>query len=615
MDDRDFKENIEKIRDASDIVDVIGSYVQLKRRAGRFLGLCPFHNEKTPSFNVNPNRQSFHCFGCSAGGDVFSFIMKQENVDFIQAARFLAQRAGLSVELNPGHGANPEEAKLRDAITIALAKVARYYRDQLLHAPDAAPARDYLRERDLEAAVDPFDIGYSPFDFQRLADWARKENVPSPVLVKAGVIAKSERGSWYDRFSGRLLFAIKDEMNQIVGFSGRLLPGDDRQAKYVNSPETPVFRKSRLVYGLWLAKKPILERQNALLCEGQIDVIRCHLAGYPHAIAAQGTAITEDHARVLKRCADSVTLVLDGDAAGQKAALRSMNTLIAAGLAVNIAALPEGDDPDTLLRRAGPASLTPYLDQAKPALDFLIHTMLPDPKAASDADLLRASAAALETISLAPTAIYQDQLLRRAAENLGLDEQALRHDLFNKISRASARPATPRNIDPAPSREALAPEERELLFLMIHHPPCIDLVAQYIREEHLANPEARILYTRLLAHPGEEDWQLMPELSEDPEPVKQLAAELLNQDRSLDTSEVPPSQSAQALILAIRRKRMNERLNELKILRGEATGGRHQDLDLEVKTLIHDILALKSGWDHARDILDLHHPTDSFSPQ
>ena len=303
------KDVIEQIRNANDVAEVIGSYFQLKRAGGSFKALCPFHKEKSPSFHVNPQRQIYHCFGCGAGGDVFRFIMQYENVDFGTAARILGERVGMRIEWSEGDGgADSNKGELYKIHE----EVAAIYQRALLEMDAAQRARAYLKERDLgDDVVRDFLIGYAPDRRDSLVQWSRKKKLPLQLLEAAGLISHTEDGQPYDRFRNRLMFSIRDELGRVIAFSGRIMEKDVKVAKYVNSPETPLFRKGRVLYALDRARRNIMDARTAILCEGQIDVIRCHMAGFTTAVASQGTALTEDHARLLKRYADSVVVVLD----------------------------------------------------------------------------------------------------------------------------------------------------------------------------------------------------------------------------------------------------------------------------------------------------------------
>src|SRR6267378_5401511 len=347
-------ETRERIRAANDIVDVIGSYLPLKRAGTNFVALCPFHREKSPSFNVSPQRQIFHCFGCHKGGDVFKFVMEHESVDFVEALRRLADRAKIPLE----HEKSPVEQQsrhLKEKLLQIHEQIAQRWQSALANEASGQIARDYLAKRGVsEDAVKLFRLGYAPDLWDDTVNWARSKAYEAGLVEKAGLILKRESAEGhYDRFRGRLMFPICDEQGRVIGFSGRILTGDEKAAKYVNSPETPIFLKSKVFFGLDKSKRALLDAEYAIVCEGQLDLIACFMAGVQNVVAPQGTALTADHTRILKRYVEEVVLCFDADDAGQNAAVRSLDSLLASGLAVRVAVVPSPHDPDSFIKASG----------------------------------------------------------------------------------------------------------------------------------------------------------------------------------------------------------------------------------------------------------------------
>ncbi|MDO9541985.1 MAG: DNA primase, partial [Kiritimatiellia bacterium] len=396
---------LDEIRLANDIVNVIGSYFQLQRSGSTYKALCPFHKEKTPSFMVNPQRQIFHCFGCGAGGDVFRFVMNYEKVDFMTAVKMLAGKANIRLTFEAGAR---DDKLAKDVLYEIMAGAAQLYHKILLHNPEAEGARNYLAARALDRkTAAEFMIGYAPDRPDTVIQLAGKKyqraqlEAAGLILSSAGFSNGNDTGGghaarWYERFRNRLMFPINDEQGRVVGFSGRILKDDVQVAKYVNTPETALFHKGRLLYALDKARRPIVEQHEAIVCEGQIDVIRCHLAGFNTAVAAQGTAFTDDHARILKRYADGVILAFDADSAGQKAAIHATEIFLRSDLAVRVAVLPKGTDPDTLLRQnEGPSKFRSILERAKSAVDFQIDVLSAETKPDTEAGLKQISSSIL----------------------------------------------------------------------------------------------------------------------------------------------------------------------------------------------------------------------------
>lgn len=433
------KRVLEDIRLRSDIVEVIGSYFNLRRAGSSFKALCPFHKEKTPSFHVNPQRQIFHCFGCGAGGDVFRFVMQYEGMDFTAAVRMLAQRAGVPLELEE----NQENGFDKNLLYQLHSEVAALYHRTLLESKEATKAREYLAKRELTSQIiEEFMIGYAPDRWDAVLNWANKKKYRTEQLEKAGLIVKKSRTSgsgsdFYDRFRNRLMFPIFDEQSRVIGFSGRCLVENSDTVKYVNSPETPLFNKGRVLYALEKARRHIVDSREAIICEGQIDVIRCHQAGIKMAVAAQGTAFTEDHVRILKRYADSVCIVFDPDKAGQDAAIRAAVIFMQAELAIRVAVLPKGEDPDLFIRAHGTDAFQAILDKAASIIGYQIGVLSSRENAKSEIGVMRIAKAVLQTISHSPSAVQRAKLVQEAAERLNLPLSALQDDLRYMLRRSS----------------------------------------------------------------------------------------------------------------------------------------------------------------------------------
>ena len=602
------KDVIDQIRNALDIADVIGSYVQLKRAGNSIKALCPFHKEKTPSFHVNPARQAFHCFGCGVGGDVFKFVMLYDHVDFPTALRMLASRAGVHLQLEEAHS-GPKDGPGKDEIFAANEEASKRYQKELMQSPEAAAAREYLKKRALNTEVcKEWGIGWAPEGYGFLADAAGPRGGPKmKALEAAGLVATSEKGSLYDRFRGRVMFTIRDELGRAVGFSGRVLKTEDKTVgKYVNTPETPVFRKSRILFALDKAKREILDRHAALLVEGQIDCIRCHLGGFPNAVASQGTAFTSEHATLLKRYTDHVVIVLDADAAGQKAALRSAELLIAEGLAVSLAALPAGEDPDSLIQKQGPAAFAAVLDAAKTPMGFLLGVLRTQEDLRTQEGLLRATRAALELAEHAAGAVQTEQMLREAAAGLGIGYDALRRDLRAAVRRKlRPTPAPDEAVAAAPvAARPVAELELAMLLGARNDPELAGLVRRWVPYELITDPACRAIVHAL----AEEEGDLMAALGDAGEECQALAAQIVNAPQKvLGTEEdLGVAKAAQDLIVGLWRRRLDGRRAELTRRLKERTGDERREATRELAELLLDLGKLKLGWAQAHPIIDLH---------
>lgn len=424
---------LEEIRSRTSIVDVISSRITLKRSGSTYKACCPFHREKTPSFTVNPARESFKCFGCGEGGDVFSFLMKHDGMTFTDAVKMLGDRCGVEVEFSDD-GGNAAVAKRLLALH---AEVAEFYRRCLTKMKSAEAARAYLKSRELpEEIAERFKIGYAPDASGILEKFASKNHYALEEIIAAGLATPLERPrqgeNLHDRFRGRLMFPICDTQGRVIAFSGRIMDAAKSPAKYVNSPETEIFKKSRVLYALDKAQRKIVSapHREAIICEGQIDVIRCHACGFDRAVASQGTAFTEEHAKLLKRYADSAVLMFDQDAAGQKAAVRTGAILLAAGIPVRVARLSQGDDPDSFLRKNPPEAFQKVLDDSVGLVPFhvaYLQTQETNPK--SEGALGRIAEGVLQTVASCRNEIHKARMLQEAAELLNIPETALDSEL------------------------------------------------------------------------------------------------------------------------------------------------------------------------------------------
>jgi DNA primase len=428
-------EIVEQVRQACDIVDVIGGYVPLKRAGSKFKALSPFNKEKTPSFFVDPAKQIFKCFSSGNGGDVFKFLMLMENMTFPEAVRRLAQRTGVPI---PESGPFDPQARSRREELLALHAAVAAWWAKLLHSdPAAEPARAYLKSRDLDSALaQEFGLGYAPEGWDTTMNWARKAGYSLEALETARLVATgSESGKRFDFFRGRLMIPIHDEAGQVVAFSGRLLDPEAKAQKYVNSSETPIFTKSKILFGLNRTKRPIIEAGSAILCEGQIDLMRCWQKGVKNVVAPQGTAFTEQQARTLKRLAKEVIICFDADSAGQKAAQRVIDVLLKEDVQIRIARMPEGEDPDTLLRKQPVAVFENILREAKDYTRHLLDVACAEEDPASPRGRGLIAQRMAQVIARIPNAVQREGFLLEVARRL----QAGRSAIEEEVRKAEAQ--------------------------------------------------------------------------------------------------------------------------------------------------------------------------------
>ena len=453
-------ETIERIRERVDIVELISSYLPLKRSGGNYQGLCPFHGEKTPSFNVNPARQIFHCFGCGVGGNSVSFVMKMEGLSFPDAVRRLGSRVGIVVE---EEAPTAEQTQRREAV-IRLLRImeaaATAYERILLKEEAGARGRDYLKERGYASETAKlFHLGYAPEQSDFLCKELEAAGVEMRDAEELGLVRSgTSRPGRYDLLRNRLIFPIQDERGRIVAFGGRAL--GDAQPKYLNSPESLLYHKGQILYGLFQAKEAMRRSSEAIIVEGYFDLLALHRAGLTHTVAPCGTALTTDQARLIKRFASRVFLLFDQDSAGQKANQRAMEIFLAEGISPLIVTLAAGDDPDSYLRKQGAEAMRERLASAQPALELFIDATL---KACGESIEGRARGAerVLPLIKLLPSEMERNLYLKALAQRTGIDEQLLMRGSKSDAGNAARLKARPPQLPVLPgSRERLPGSER-----------------------------------------------------------------------------------------------------------------------------------------------------------
>lgn len=455
--------SIERVRKAADIVAVVGEYVRLKRAGRNHVGLCPFHEEKTPSFNVNPARQFYHCFGCGVGGDVFSFVMEMENLDFPESVRLLAQRYNVQIT-ETGRRDDGSGKRRREALHELLEQAAVFYR-RLLDAEAGKPGREFLDARRIEGHLrQAFGLGYALPEWDALARAFTRRGVPEERLVETGLCARSPKsGRLYDRLRNRVIFPVRDLRGRVIGFGGRDLSGEERAPKYLNSPETPLYHKGEVLYGLDLARRE-LRNAPALLVEGYLDVISLHGAGHPTASAPLGTALTDRQAALLGRYADDhgVIVLFDGDAAGRSAALRSLVGLVNTGIAVRVATPPPGSDPDDVAREGGRNAVDALIDGAVELDDFIVHALVERHDYSSTTGKLELLDELTRLLLLVKERVARDLIIDRFADKLGVDERSLRLDLRRRL-KENRRGEAPAHRTGAQRDEARPPAGEEVI--------------------------------------------------------------------------------------------------------------------------------------------------------
>lgn len=421
------EETIEQVLSATDIVDLVGGYLPLKRSGSNFKANCPFHNEKTPSFMVNPSRQSYHCFGCGEGGSAIGFVMAYENLPFPDAVKKLASRAGVLIQED---AYDPEADKRRRKKSRLLELhngAARFMHKQLMTAPGAQHARDYLKSRGYgKGMAERWVVGWMPDRASEFLDWARSNNFTGRELCDSGLAAPKDAGGLYVRFRDRLMFPIHNDYGDIIAFSGRQLREDPRSGKYINSPETALFKKSKVFFALDKARRSMTKDKFALLCEGQIDVIACHEAGITSAIATLGTACTPDHARLLKRYTNDVVICFDADGAGFKAADKAFAIMSAEGMHLRMVAMPEGEDPDSLMKKEGAEAFRALVDSSRDYFEVKLTHEIGQRDLTSVRERAALANELATLVAHVDDKMTKDALINQVATRLGIGSEELR---------------------------------------------------------------------------------------------------------------------------------------------------------------------------------------------
>lgn len=490
----------EEIKAKVDIVDLVGEYVKLTPAGLNHKARCPFHAEKTPSFMVSRDKGIWHCFGCSEGGDIFSFIQKAEGLDFPEALALLARRAGVVLRRD-----DPAIASQRTRLIELCELTTRFWQRVLQDSPSADAARQYVHGRTLtDDTVEQWQLGYAPDQWSATLDFLVKKGFNPEELFTAGLVIRREQGNgFYDRFRGRLMFPIRDHHGHVVGFSGRLLAADAKEVKYVNTPQTPLFNKGHLLFGLDKAKNTIRHSKRAVLVEGNVDVVMSHQAGVTEAVATCGTALTADHLQLLKRYTDTLVLSFDQDSAGHTAAERAIALALQAGLNTRIVLLPAGEDPDSFIRHSGAEAWRAAVDSAVSVLEYAFQHHLTGANL-QDATVKRTVAAKLLTaISNISNPIEQTHWLGRLADTLNVPESILRETLRTLVSRSTGRGAgmatEPTAARPPEQSRAERQSERIIGFLL-QWPSRLPTVIEQLPAEALAGELPGRLYTELVAY-------------------------------------------------------------------------------------------------------------------
>jgi DNA primase len=458
---------INQIKDRIDIAEIVGQHVSLTRAGQNLKGLCPFHQEKTPSFTVSSSRQIFHCFGCGAGGNVFTFLTRITGASFPETVRDLGRKVGIEVQdaVSVSGTPNAQGHRLEQLNRMA----AQWFHQNLQNDRYGAEARAYLTGRGIqEATIERFGIGVAPAEWDGLIRCLAKQGYTQQEMAVAGLVIPRDNGTgYYDRFRGRVMFTITDLRKRVVGFGGRVL--DDGTPKYLNSPDTPLFKKGQTLFALDVAREAVSRTKTVIVVEGYFDAIALHQAGLTHTVATLGTALTLEHVQVLRRFASKVVLLFDPDAAGVRAALRGLDLFVNSGLGVKVVTLPAGDDPDTYVRRAGSDGFTHLEQQAPSLLDFALEQTVKTAESTTMEGRIQSVDEILRILQKSEHPIEREERIRLVAERFGINQQRLidRYPALRE-KQPPRSPLSKKSETPPVASPKGAPEERDLVYLLLH---------------------------------------------------------------------------------------------------------------------------------------------------
>ncbi|HBQ28691.1 MAG TPA: DNA primase [Desulfotomaculum sp.] len=574
-------EVLETIRHQTDIVNLIGKYVSLEKKGHNYTGLCPFHQEKKPSFTVSQEKQVFYCFGCGTGGDIYKFLMLAENLTFPEAVQNLATQAGVRIPV-PAYLGNEEQTRKKEQLWKINELAKNFYHYFLTKQPEAQPARDYLAKRGLSlVALKSFQLGYAPASWTTLLDYLKQQNCLTGEIMDTGLVISSEHGKGYDRFRNRLIFPIYDFLGRVVGFGGRVL--DDSLPKYLNTPESSIFNKRNILYGLNLARSSIREQGFALIVEGYLDAITAHQFGLANTVATLGTSLTEEQARLIARYTREAVIAYDADLAGEVAALRGVDILHASGCLVRVVTIREGKDPDEYIRLKGINAWKELVANALPLLEYKL--IKAKQKKGTTRVILQQ---VLPNLASYKDAVEQEEGIRKVAAYLNLSWEVIKNEIKQfETQQRKVRPDSDKNVNSSYNRN-INPQmllklpvnrrtraELELLQLLLVEPTFLVLVRQELGEYAFKETNFNKIYRCLKqtytegAHPNPVSW--LHQLDEEAQKVlNRLLVERIAIDK--------PEERTTALIKTIKEINRQEQQTHLlqELAEAEKTGDKEK---------------------------------------
>ncbi len=576
---------VEQIRQAASLLEIASQYTTLRKRGAKYVGLCPFHSERDPSFTVDPDKQLYHCFGCGAGGDVFALVMDKESLNFPEALKYLADRYHISLPQpggRPGAQGQKQEEQLFKITEDALA----FFRRNLHTSTEGKKALDYLHRRGLTPeTLEKLKIGYAPNSWNALFSYFQTKNVPADLLAKAGLILPGQKsGGWYDRFRGRVMFPIFTLTGKAAAFGGRAIW--DQEPKYLNSPETPLYSKSKILYGLNFAKEAVREKGELILVEGYMDFTGVFQAGFTNCAASLGTSLTSAQVSLARRFAQRIIVGYDGDSAGRSAALRAVGLCLEQGVGASVVLLPSDADPDSFIQKHGAARFQELLEASPSGLEFLMRLTIAGRKLDTPEAKTKAVREVVGEVNKVPDAILRSEYLRQVSEHFGLSEELLR-----KTVQEEMRPS-PISGGPAQSGSDFLIAEKRLLQILVGHPDLSPYVFAEVAENDFAGLAGEPIFHLLLQGFHQEKPVRLDEIS------LKVGAELGRRlsEALIEDQASPSVEEALDCLFTLRRSHLQKKMEALQadIVRFEKRGdrekvaalqGEKQDLDKHMRSL------------------------------
>ena len=535
---------IERVREQADIVQTVSDYVLLKKAGTSYKGLCPFHSEKTPSFMVNPEKQIYHCFGCGEGGNVFSFVMKWENLSFPEAVKQLAEKNGVNVSFIKESPAQRENAKTTEKLYYINLAAAKYYHRLLTELPQGEPAREYLKGRGIsEKTISKFLIGYAPFAWDQLMRHLQSQGFPLEIAARTGLIKERKSGTgYYDIFRSRIVFPIQNVRGKIVAFGGRLINDEADDAaespKYLNSPESPIYEKGANLYGLNLAIEHIRQQKNAVLVEGYMDLITAHQADVRNVVASLGTALTKRQVKLLKRFAPQVTMVFDADAAGRAAAEKGHGIFLEEGLKVRAASLPADSDPDEFIKQQGAEAFTEEINKSTPLMEFIIDNAVAENDLSTIQGKVDCVSSALPFLARIENSVERGEYIKLLSEKASVPEKDIQADLGRSSTRARGRAHSPQRdtLKAEAEKDRYSAAEGQLLHLILHQKEILDSHSERLKPALFKHEEYNQIIKALLKLDDRKQNQSLSGLIDilEGDRARQLASQMMMQQMDLD---------------------------------------------------------------------------------